>query len=70
MLSFLKYDRIEGLSVDIFYEQETATYEIRSYGAVHNLSGQSKMLSVAAVHEIPKERFIFELNKWRDSYAD
>jgi len=69
VLSFLKHDNIDGLCVDIFYERETATYEIRSYGAIHNLSGQSKILSVVGYHETPKDRFKIELKKWRNSHA-
>ena len=63
---FLRHDWIDGLSVDVFKDKDL--FEIRSYGAIHNLSGSSKTLSAEKQHSEPTEEFRLKLKEWRNSY--
>lgn len=72
MLAFVRHDWVDGLSVDIWNDQESNKTEVRSYGLIANLSGVKRMIissSLSSSQEAVSE-FKIQLSLWRGSYGN
>lgn len=68
-LSFVRHLWIDGLSCDLFRDQETTYYELRSYDSIANKSGDKKMIITDGYYNVDLGKFSEKLKEWRDSYS-
>lgn len=68
-LSFFKHVWVVGCSCDIYCDNESSYYEIRTYDAIANRSGMKKMIIVDGYHNINFDRMAEMITNWRDSFS-
>ena len=68
-LSFVKHLWVAGCSCDLFREAETTYYELRTYDAIANKSGEKRMIVVSGYHQIKLNEMAALIDGWRESYS-